>query len=333
MSPALPSASQAHGYEGIRVRAAVVERYGGPEVVRVQEVRPPEPGKGDVLVQVRAAAVTSGDARIRGARFPTGFAVPARLALGVRRPRRRVLGSAFSGVVAAAGPAVEGLFIGDEVAGMAGMRMGAHAEMLVVPAARAVRKPAAVSHEDAAGVLFGGTTALYFLRDRAGVAPGTTVLVNGASGAVGTCAVQLAKHLGAVVTGVTSGTNAELVTSLGADRVIDHTATDLSSIAARYDVVLDTVGNLTIASGRRLLAPGGQLLLAVATLGQMLRARGDVAAGSSAERAEDVAYLLQLVADGQLRVVLDQVVGLDDIAEVHRRIDTGRKVGNAIVRP
>jgi NADPH:quinone reductase-like Zn-dependent oxidoreductase len=159
------------------------------------------------------------------------------------------------------------------------------------------------------------------------------VLVNGASGAVGTCAVQLAKHLGAVVTGVTSGANAELVTSLGADRVIDHTTTELSSITARYDVVLDTVGNLTIASGRRLLAPGGQLLLAVATLGQMLRARGDVAAGSSAERAEDVAYLLQLVADGQLRVVLDQVVGLDDIAEVHRRIDTGRKVGNAIVRP
>jgi len=138
------------------VRAAVFDRYGGPEVVRITEVPRPEPGRNDVLVQVRAAAVTSGDARIRGARFPRGFAAPARLAFGVRRPRRRVLGSAFSGVVAAVGPAVDALSVGDEVAGMVGMWMGAHAELLVVPAARAVRKPAAVSHEDAAGVLFGG---------------------------------------------------------------------------------------------------------------------------------------------------------------------------------
>lgn len=315
------------------MRAALFDRYGGPEVVRITEVPRPEPGRNDVLVQVRAAAVTSGDARIRGARFPRGFGAPARLAFGVRRPRRRVLGSAFSGVVAAVGPAVEALSVGDEVAGMAGMRMGAHAELLVVPAARAVRKPAAVSHEDAAGVLFGGTTALHYLREKATVGPGTTVLVNGASGAVGTCAVQLAKLRGAVVTAVTSRPNAALVTSLGADDVIDHTVTDLSSSAGRYDVVLDTVGNLTIDSGRRLLAPGGRLLLPVATLGQALRARGDVAAGSSRERADDVAHLLRLVDDGQLRVVLDQVVGLDDIADVHRRVDSGRKVGNAIVCP
>jgi NADPH:quinone reductase-like Zn-dependent oxidoreductase len=159
------------------VRAALFDRYGGPEVVRITEVPRPEPGRNDVLVQVRAAAVTSADARIRGARFPRGFGAPARLAFGVRRPRRRVLGSAFSGLVAAVGPAVEALTVGDEVAGMAGMRMGAHAELLVVPAARAVRKPAAVSHEDAAGVIFGGTTALHYLREKATVGPGTTVLV------------------------------------------------------------------------------------------------------------------------------------------------------------
>ena len=145
--------------------------------------------------------------------------------------------------------------------------------------------------------------------------------------------MQLAKLRGAVVTAVTSRPNAALVTSLGADDVIDHTVTDLSSSAGRYDVVLDTVGNLTIDSGRRLLTPGGRLLLPVATLGQALRARGDVAAGSSRERADDVAHLLRLVEDGQLRVVLDKVVGLDDIADVHRRVDSGRKVGNAIVCP
>lgn len=225
------------------------------------------------------------------------------------------------------------LSVGDEVAGTAGMRMGAHAELLVVPAARAVRKPSAVSHVDAAGVLFGGTTALHYLRDKAVVGSATRVLVIGASGAVGTCAVQLATLRGAAVTAVTSSANAALVSSLGADDVIDYTVTDLSSVAGRYDVVLDAVGNLTIASGRRLLAPGGRLLLPVATLGQTLRARGDVAAGSARERAEDVAHLLRLVQDGQLHVVLDQVAGLDEIADVHRRIDSGRKVGNAVVCP
>jgi NADPH:quinone reductase-like Zn-dependent oxidoreductase len=145
--------------------------------------------------------------------------------------------------------------------------------------------------------------------------------------------VQLAKGMGAVVTGVTSGPNAGLVRDLGADHVLDYTVTPLGGGTDRYDVVLDTVGNLTIASGRRLLAPGGRLLLAVATLGQALRARGNVAAGSSRERVEDMAHLLRLVADGSLRVVLDQAVGLEDVAQVHRRIDTGRKVGNAVLLP
>lgn len=315
------------------MRAAVYDRYGGPEVVRVEQVPDPTAGRGEVLVRVRAAAVTSGDARLRAARLPGGFAVPARLVFGIRRPRRRVLGSAFSGDVAAVGPQAEGLSVGDRVAGMAGLRMGAHAELLAVRARRTVRPPPGVSHDDAAGVLFGGLTALHYLRDRATVGPGTTVLVNGASGAVGSVAVQIARHLGATVTAVTSGPNAELVRALGAAHVIDHTTQDLAAGVGRYDVVLDTVGNLTIASGRRLLAPGGRLLLAVATLGQTLRARGDVAAGPAPERAEDMAHLLQLVADGHLRVVLDQVVDLDRVVEVHRRVDSGHKVGNALIHP
>lgn len=315
------------------MRAAVVDRFGGPEVVRIEEVPDPVPGRDDVLVRVRAAAVSSGDARIRAARFPAGFAVPGRLVLGVRRPRRRVLGNAFSGVVEAVGERVQGLSVGDEVAGMTGLRMGAHAELLAVTARRVVRTPPGVSHDDAAGVLFGGLTALNYLRDRGTVTAGKTVLVNGASGAVGSCAVQLARHFGAVVTAVTSGPNAELVTALGATHVIDHTTQDLAASTERYDVVLDTVGNLNLDSGRRLLAPGGKLLLAVATLGQTLRARGDVAAGPSPERPEDMAHLLQLVADGHLRVVLDQVVGLDDVVEVYRRIDSGHKVGNSLVHP
>ena len=315
------------------MRAAVARRYGAPEVVVIADVPRPAPRADQVLVRVRAAAVTSGDARIRAARFPAGFGVLARLALGVRRPRRPILGGTFSGVVEQVGPRAGAFAPGDEVCGMTGIRMGAHAEHVAVPAAKVVRKPAGVSHEDAAGLLFGGTTALFFLRDKASVGPGTSVLVNGASGAVGTNAVQLAAHYGATVTGVTSGANAELVTTLGAARVIDHTAEDVATIGERFDVVLDTVGNLSIATGRRLLTEGGVLLLAVASLGDMIRARGNVVAGSAPERAEAFEVLLGLVDGGDLAVVQDLVVDLDGIVDAHRRVDGGHKVGNVLVRP
>jgi NADPH:quinone reductase-like Zn-dependent oxidoreductase len=315
------------------MRAAVTEKYGPPELVRVQEAAPPEPKAKEVLVRVEAAAVTSGDARIRGARFPKGFGPLARLAFGVTRPRRPVLGGAFSGVVEATGSALTGVEPGDEVCGMSGTKLGAHAELLAVSSARVVPKPSAVSHEQAAGVLFGGTTALHFLRDKASIEPGLTVLVNGASGAVGTNAVQLARHYGATVTGVASAANRALVEQLGAAEVIDHTEVDVASIDRRFDVVLDTVGNLTIHSGRRLLKEDGVLLLVAAGLGDILRARGNVKAGPSKERAADFALLLELVAGGELTVAIDRVYDLDEIVEAHRRVDTGHKVGNVLVRP
>ncbi len=202
------------------MKAAVVERYGPPEVVSVVDLPDPVAGKGQVLVRVHAATLNSGDARIRGARFPPGFAVPARLALGLRRPRRPVLGVAYSGVVEAVGPGVSGVTVGDEVCGMTGARMGAHAELAAVRADRVCPKPAAVDHEQAAAILFGGSTARHFLHDLVG--PGKRVLVNGASGAVGSAAVQLARLEGAHVTGVCSDRNADLVRSLGADEVLDH---------------------------------------------------------------------------------------------------------------
>lgn len=313
--------------------AAVVEKYGDPEVVRVTEVARPEPKADEVVVRVESVAVTSGDARIRAARFPGGFAPFARLAFGVVRPRRAILGTTFSGVVDTVGPAVRAVAPGDQVCGMTGMRMGAHAQYVAVPAARLARRPAGVTHDDAAGLLFGGTTALHFLRGRAAVGPGRSVLVNGASGAVGTNAVQLARHLGATVTGVTSAANAALVTELGAEHVLDYRVDDLLTLADRFDVVLDTVGNLTIASGRRLLHPGGVLVLAVATLGQTVRARGDVVAGPAPERVEDMDHLLGLVAAGDLTVVHDRAFALADIAEAHRRVDGGRKRGNIVVHP
>ncbi|GAA4668519.1 NAD(P)-dependent alcohol dehydrogenase [Nocardioides nanhaiensis] len=312
------------------MRAAVVQRYGPPEVVAVQEVPAPEPRRGQLRVRVHATPVTSGDARIRGARFPPGFAVPARLALGLRAPRRPVLGVCFSGVVDAVGPGTDSTApaVGQAVCGMTGVRMGAHAEQVVVRTDHAVPVPAGVSHDDAAAMLFGGTTALPYLRDKGRLVAGHRVLVIGASGAVGTNAVQLARHLGAEVTGVCSPRNADLVAGLGATEVIHQVPG-----SGAYDVVLDAVGVLTPASGRVLLTPEGRLLLAVASLGQTLGARGRVQAGPAPERPADVAELLGLVAAGHLRAIVEQTYGLDDVVAAHARVDSGRKVGNLVLRP
>lgn len=315
------------------MRAAVADRFGPPEVVRVADVPAPAPRAGEVLVRVHAAAVTAADSRIRAARFPRGFGPVARLIFGPFRPRQRILGGAYSGVVEAVGATVSDLSPGDEVCGMTGLGLGTHAELVRVAAKRVVRKPAAVTHEDAAGVVFGGTTALRFLRDKGALRAGQSVLVNGASGAIGTNAVQLARHFGATVTGVTSTANVQLVTALGAGRVIDYTRTPLTDVSERFDVVLDTVGTLTAASGRRLLTDDGVLLLAVADLWQTLTSRGNVRSGSAPERPEDVALLLGLLDDGELRVVIDHVHPLDDIVAAHTRVDSGHKVGNVIVTP
>lgn len=313
------------------MRAAVVERYGPPEVVSVVERPDPVAGKGQVLVRVHATALNSGDARIRGCRFPRGFAVPGRLALGIRGPRRAVLGVVYSGVVEAVGPGVSGVSVGDEVCGMTGAGMGAHAELAAVRADRLCAKPAGVDHRQAAAILFGGSTARHFLHDVVG--PGRRVLVNGASGAVGTAAVQIAHLAGAHVTGVCSARNADLVRSLGADVVVDHARTGVVDLHETYDVVMDTVGNLDRRSGRRLLATDGVLILAVAGLAETVLARGNVRAGVSSEDPANFAWLLDQVAAGELRAVVDHTLPLSDVVEAHRIVDSGRKVGNLVILP
>lgn len=315
------------------MRAAVFDRYGAPDVLRLAEVPTPTPRDGELLVRVVAAAVTAADSRIRGARFPKGFTPFARLAFGVFRPRHKILGSAFSGVVEAAGSGVSEFSGGDAVCGMAGIKLGAHAEYIAVPAKRVVRKPVEVTHEDAAAILFGGSTALYFLRDKGAVKPGDSVLVNGASGAIGTNAVQLAKHFGATVTGVTSAPNTGVVAGLGADKVVDYTTTALADLTDRFDVVLDTVGNLSPSAGKQLLTERGVLLLAVANLWELLRSHGKVKSGTTPERAADFAFLLQLAASGHLVAVTDAQYDLGEIVAAHQRADSGRKVGNIVVRP
>ncbi len=315
------------------MKAAIYTQYGPPEVVSVKDVPAPTPKKNELLVRVVSSVVTAADGRIRAARFPKGFGVVAKLAFGAFAPRNHILGSCFSGVVEAIGEGVTDFSIGDEVAGMTGVGMKAHAEYLVISAQKSVvKKPTAVSHDDAAGVLFGGTAALFFIRDVGHVKEGQSVLVNGASGAVGTNAVQLAAYYGATVTAVTSGDNDELVRSIGASKVVDYETQPLSQCLETFDRALDAVGNVTIKEGLRLLKPNGQLLLMVPSLGQMFTFNKRVKTGTATEKAKDIAFILDLVAEKKLTVLIDSTFTLDQIQDAYRRLDSGKKRGNIILR-
>jgi NADPH:quinone reductase-like Zn-dependent oxidoreductase len=314
------------------MKAAIYQEYGTPEVVTLAEVSTPTPQDNEILVKVHAAAVNVSDTRIRAARFPEGFGFLARLAFGLFKPRNHVLGSAFSGVVVATGNQVENFQVGDAVFGMTGMKMSAHAEFLAVQADKAVvKKPESLSAEDAAALPFGGTTALYFLRDLGHIKSGETVLINGASGAVGTNAVQLAKYYGAQVTAVCSADSYELVKSLGADTVIDYKKVNFLKEKEKYDVIVDTVGNLPISEARKCLTDSGRLLLLVAGLKDIIFPQKNVRQGTAPEKPEDLEFLSKLVVDQKLKVVLGKVYKLDQIVEAHKYIDTGHKKGNVVV--
>lgn len=320
------------------MRAAVVTRYGAPEVVALREVPRPTPGPNELLIRVRATTVSSGDARVRARRVPAGMGFLMRLALGWNVPRQPVLGTECAGVVEAVGTAVTRFRVGDAVVAFPGASMGAHAEYVCVREDGPVApKPAALSWGEAAALLFGGNTARHYLR-AANVKRGERVLVLGASGAVGVAMVQLARREGAEVTAVCSAANAALVTELGAVRVIDYQGEDFTRGDARWDVVIDCVGATDYARCRRVLAPGGRLLRVVCGLAGQLAAPFQgrlsghrVIAGVSAERADDVRSLAELAGEGTYRAVIDATVPLSRIAEAHARVDSGRKRGSVVV--
>ena len=323
------------------MKAAICTVYGAPDVVRILDVPDPVAKPNELLVRVCAATVSSGDARIRGSNFPSGFTLPARLVFGMRRPRRKILGTELAGVVEFAGTNVTRFRSGDRVFFFSDTSMGCHCELKTVPEDGLVaRIPAGFTFEEAASISFGGTTALYFLRDLGKLERGQRVLVIGASGAVGTAAVQLAKYFGANVTGICSAANAGLVSSLGADNVIDYTQEDFAQRNEQWDIVLDTVGGASLAQCRRVLFPTGRLLLAVAGLRDMLQAPFQsqsngvtIAAGTAAARLDDIGELQRLCESGAFRPVIDRTYPLARIVEAHARVDTGRKVGSVVVTP
>lgn len=319
------------------MKAATYDRYGPANVLRLREIERPEPADDEILVKVRAAAVTTADWRLRAAAFPGVMRLPGRLMFGLCAPRNPVLGNGFSGQVVARGGRVDRFAPGDAVFGFA--PSGAHAEYLVMKVEGPVApKPAAISDEEAASVPFGGLSALVFLRDFARVTPGQSVLVNGASGGVGVHAVQLAKHLGATVTGVAGTGSLELVRSLGADDVVDYSKNTLTDMGRRFDVVLDTVGKLPFSRARRILKPRGRYVPLEFAGREMIEALVARFAGGpkvvlnvSGDTREDVEILAGLLAEGALRGVVDSRFALDDIADAHRRVETRHARGAVIV--
>jgi NADPH:quinone reductase-like Zn-dependent oxidoreductase len=320
------------------MKVAYVPRYGPPEVVVFREVPTPEPGRGEVRIRVLAAAVTAGDWRVRSGIMPRGFGPLRGLALGFGGPRRGVLGTDAAGVVDAIGAGVTRFAVGDPVVAFPGSSFGAHAQYLLMPeGGRVVRKPEKLSFEEAAALPFGGMTALDFLR-RGCVEAGERVLVNGASGNVGTATVQLAKHAGAHVTAVCSAANASLVEALGADTVFDYAAADFATGHQPFDVIVDTVGNAPYARVKAVLAPGGRLLAMVPDLPALLGApfvpRGQghrVVAGPAVESRADLETLAGLASQGDVRPVIHARFPFDQLIEAYRVVDSGRKRGSVVV--
>jgi NADPH:quinone reductase-like Zn-dependent oxidoreductase len=303
------------------MQAVVCTRYGPPEVLRLEELATPVPRKNEVRIRILATAVTSSDCYLRGLRLSPAYRMMARLALGWNGPRQPVLGMVLSGEVDSVGPEAKSFEVGERVFGFNRHLFGTYAQSVCWPEDGLLAlRPANLTDEEAAAIPYGGLLALHFLR-KADARAGQSILVFGASGAVGTSAVQLAKHLGAEVTGVCSTANVELVTSLGAMRVVDYTVEDFLDGTERYDLVFDAVGKNKSASALRrcqqVLAPGGACV--------------SVDDGTPNLRREDLVLLGELAARGEIRPVIDRTYALDDIVDAHRYVDMGHKRGNVII--
>lgn len=300
------------------MKAARITRYGGPDSVVIEDRPLPQPGPGEVLVRLRAAPVTAGDARMRSGKVPRGFGLLLRLAMGWSRPRNPP-GWAFAG---------EDVSSGRRVFGIAGLKGGAHAEYLVVKAAQTLPLPDNLTFEEGAAFFFGGLTAAEYLIDKCALKAGERLLVNGATGAVGSAALQIARHLGARVTAVASAGNHALARQLGAAEVIDYRS---QPVSGQFDVILDVMGTMTAPHAH--LAPGGRLGLIsgdlATTLGAVLRPR--VFAGPSSESPAKMQRLLDLFAAGAYRPVLGPVLPFARLAEAHAIAETFHKPGNLVV--
>lgn len=318
------------------MKAIICTKYGPPEMLQFQDVAKPTPKDDEVLVKIQAAVVTPSDCAFRKA---DPFII--RLMYGLMQPKFSIPGVEFAGQIEALGKAVTQFKQGDPVYGISPDRFGAHAEYMCLPANKPCAiKPTNASFAETVAICDGALTALIFLRDVAKLQHGQKILINGASGAVGVYTVQLAKYYGAHVTGVCSTANMALVTSLGADQVIDYTQTDFTKAEQSYDVIFDAVGKSSFAQCKAALTPTGMYLSTVPSLTILLQMLWTAKIGSKKakfvasglmQNKDNLNFITQLIEAGVLKAVIDRRYPLTQVSEAHRYVETGRKKGNVVI--
>lgn len=330
------------------MKAVVYTEYGSPDVLQLKEVEKPTPQANEILIKVHATPVNFGDTiarklgKAQGKDFhmPRLFLLFARIEFGFRKPKKGILGSEFAGVVEAVGKDVTKFKVGDPVFGYLGMKMGANAEYLCIPEEGMVaHKPANVTYEEAAAIPGGALTALTLLR-KVNIQSGQKVLINGASGSIGSYALQLAKYFGAEVTGVCGTPRVAMVKALGADKVIDYTKEDFttSQNGESYDLIVDVLGKSSFGRCKRVLKPNGRLLYVSFRMKQVFQmlwtsrfGNRKVICALSNETPEDLAFITELVAAGKLKAIIDRCYPLEQTADAHRYVENGHKTGVVVI--
>ena len=322
------------------MKAIICTKYGIPkEVLKMVEVKKPIPKDNEVLIKNYATTVTVADCRVRGFDVPASFWLPAKLVLGFSKPRQSILGNELSGVIETVGKNVTKWKVGDEVFAYTGQRLGAYAEFLCLNEYDNIAiKPEKLSFKQSAALSFGGHAALHFLK-KSNIKEGESILIYGASGSVGTHAVQLAKFFGATVTGVCSTGNLELVKSIGADAVIDYTKTDLSEIKEKFDIFFDTVGKADIFKSIQLIKLNGRYLHAVTTPAtemkirlKLLNTKIKLFGGTYTPTLEDQNFISKLAHEGFITPVIDQEFDFNEIVSAHEYVGKGHKKGNVVIK-
>ncbi|NOZ07939.1 MAG: NAD(P)-dependent alcohol dehydrogenase [FCB group bacterium] len=321
------------------MKAIVYAKYGSPDVLQVKEVEKPAPRDDEILIKVRAAEATKTDCELRSFKFQVKWVwLPMRIALGLFKPRKPILGGYLAGEVESVGKAVSRFKVGDQIFGSAKLRLGAYGEYVCLPAGYTlVHKPANLSFEEAAAVPLGGLNALHFMR-KAKIQNGEKVLVNGAGGSIGTFAVQIAKAMGAEVTAVDNTVKEEMLRRIGADHFVDYTKKDFTKSGQTYDVIFNMVAKSSYTRCVKALNPKGRYLIGNPRLSDMLRAvltskftDKKVIFAFAGETEQELLDLRGMIEEGKIRSVVDKIYSFEQAAEAHRRVETEQRLGSVVI--
>lgn len=321
------------------MKAYIFEQYGAPEVLQLKEIEKPVPKSDEILIKNYATSVSAADWRLRSFTIPKGFGVIFKAVFGYPKPKKQILGSEMCGIIEAIGENVTNFKVGDKVFAFADFDLGCYAEYKVFKQNGLVCPlPENLSFSEGAAMCFGATTAMGFF-NRAKLKKGQTILINGASGAVGTAAIQLAKHLGANITAVCSGGNAKLVKSLGANKIIDYKTQNIQELGEKYDIIMDNVGNMPFEISKNYLNENGQFLAVIADLPQTLNSivtnlisPKKMISGSVTSKIEDLKFLAELAKNGHYKPVISKEFAFEEMIAAHHYVDSGHKIGNAVVK-